>query len=159
MTLARGAARAPEEVLLGFARALRAAGVAVSAERERTYLEAVAEIGLDDPVGTYHAGRATMCASPTDLDRYDLVYAAWFGLEVAGTKPRATPPAISTMADLAGDSGAGGGEDEQHSRTQQAVASRTEVLRHRDLATTAVYAKVDRDTLRTLAQPWPAGAR
>lgn len=33
-----------------------------------------------------------------------------------------------------------------------------QVLRHRDLATTAVYAKVDIDNLRRLAQPWP-GAR
>ncbi|MFQ5791878.1 MAG: tyrosine-type recombinase/integrase [Acidobacteriota bacterium] len=32
------------------------------------------------------------------------------------------------------------------------------VLRHRDLNTTAIYAKVDRTTLRTLAQPWPGGA-
>jgi len=30
-----------------------------------------------------------------------------------------------------------------------------QVLRHRDLATTAVYAKVDVDNLRRLAQPWP----
>ncbi|HMT24238.1 MAG TPA: tyrosine-type recombinase/integrase [Microthrixaceae bacterium] len=30
-----------------------------------------------------------------------------------------------------------------------------QVLRHRDLATTAVYAKVDIDNLRRLAQPWP----
>jgi len=34
-----------------------------------------------------------------------------------------------------------------------------QVLRHRDLATTAVYAKVDHAALRTLALPWPAGAR
>lgn len=33
-----------------------------------------------------------------------------------------------------------------------------QVLRHRDLATTAVYAKVDIDNLRRLARPWP-GAR
>jgi site-specific recombinase XerD len=33
-----------------------------------------------------------------------------------------------------------------------------QVLRHRDLATTAVYAKVDIENLRRLAQPWP-GAR
>jgi integrase/recombinase XerD len=32
------------------------------------------------------------------------------------------------------------------------------VLRHRRLATTAVYAKVDRLRLATLAQPWPGGA-
>lgn len=31
----------------------------------------------------------------------------------------------------------------------------SQVLRHRDLATTAVYAKVDLDTLRQVAQPWP----
>lgn len=30
-----------------------------------------------------------------------------------------------------------------------------QVLRHRDVATTAVYAKVDIDNLRRLAQPWP----
>jgi len=32
------------------------------------------------------------------------------------------------------------------------------VLRHRHLDTTAIYAKVDFTTLRTLAQPWPGGA-
>lgn len=32
-----------------------------------------------------------------------------------------------------------------------------EVLRHRDLKTTAIYAKVDHAALRALAQPWPGG--
>jgi len=31
----------------------------------------------------------------------------------------------------------------------------SQVLRHRDLATTAIYAKVDLGTLRSVAQPWP----
>jgi site-specific recombinase XerD len=35
----------------------------------------------------------------------------------------------------------------------------SQVLRHRDLATTAIYAKVDLDTLRTVAQPWPGAVR
>jgi site-specific recombinase XerD len=33
-----------------------------------------------------------------------------------------------------------------------------QVLRHQGLATTAIYAKVDRATLRPLARPWPGGA-
>jgi len=32
-----------------------------------------------------------------------------------------------------------------------------QLLRHRRLLTTAIYAKVDRTTLRTIARPWPGG--
>jgi len=35
----------------------------------------------------------------------------------------------------------------------------SQVLRHQDLATTALYAKVDLATLRTVAQPWPGTTR
>lgn len=35
----------------------------------------------------------------------------------------------------------------------------SQVLRHQDLATTAVYAKVDLSTLRRVAQPWPEATR
>jgi len=34
-----------------------------------------------------------------------------------------------------------------------------EILRHRSPETTTIYAKVDLDALRTLALPWPGGAR
>ncbi len=35
----------------------------------------------------------------------------------------------------------------------------SQVLRHRDLATTAIYAKVDLSTLRQVAQPWPGAVQ
>ena len=35
----------------------------------------------------------------------------------------------------------------------------SQVLRHRDLATTSVYAKVDRAALRAVARPWPGAGR
>jgi site-specific recombinase XerD len=37
------------------------------------------------------------------------------------------------------------------------LAQIAQVLRHRTVTTTALYAKVDRTALRQLAQPWPGG--
>jgi site-specific recombinase XerD len=39
------------------------------------------------------------------------------------------------------------------------LAAISQVLRHRDLATTALYAKVDLSALRRVAQPWAGAAR
>jgi hypothetical protein len=123
----------PDEVLLGFARALRAAGLPVTADRERTFLEAVAEVGLDDQAGTYWAGRATLCCSPSDLERYDQVYAAWFRDHAAyrGPSRPAVPRtvAVAPLGDVTGEPGSG--DDDEVVR---AMASRAEVLRHRDVA-------------------------
>ncbi|WP_392543100.1 VWA domain-containing protein [Oryzobacter telluris] len=123
----------PEEILLGFARALRAAGLAVTADRERTYLEAVAAVGLDDQPAVYFAGRATLCASPADLERYDHVYSAWFSGTRAGTKDGAPLPTVVTQAGLtASDDRVGEGVEDPDA--VHAQASPTEVLRHRDVA-------------------------
>jgi len=40
-------------------------------------------------------------------------------------------------------------------RAGASFAAIGQVLRHRDIATTAIYAKVDRNALRTLGRPWP----
>jgi uncharacterized protein with von Willebrand factor type A (vWA) domain len=124
--------RPPEELLLGFARCLRAAGVHVTADRERTYLEAVAEVGLDDPGGVYLAGRATLCSSPADLERHDSVFTEWFGGARAGTKPTTSLPTITQASLEDGDAGAGEARDDD---AVHARASATEVLRHRDVST------------------------
>ncbi len=126
--------RPPEEVLLGFARTLRAAGVHVTADRERTYLEAVAAIGLEDPVAVYHAGRATLCSSPADLERHDLVFAEWFGGTRAGSKQRDALPRVTPQASLSAEEQADGAGTEQPEAVH-ARASTTEVLRQRDVAT------------------------
>jgi hypothetical protein len=134
MSASTATVKPPEELLLGFARALRAAGVAVTADRERTYLEAVATVGLDDQPAVFHAGRATLCASPADLDRYDLVYTAWFSGQRAGTKDRPPLPSVVAQAGLGASEAptAQGADDPDVVRAQ---ASSTEVLRHRDVAT------------------------
>lgn len=132
MTVPPSSAHPPEEILLGFARALRAAGVAVSADRERTFLEAVATVGLDDAAGVRFAGRATLCASPGDLRRFDDVYAAWFGGLVAGRSGDLAPPVtVHRAALLDADDGPGGAPEPDLIPGQ---ASTAEVLRHRDVA-------------------------
>jgi integrase/recombinase XerD len=40
---------------------------------------------------------------------------------------------------------------------QVPLAEIAQVLRHRSLQSTAIYARVDLDRLRALAQPWPEG--
>lgn len=120
--------------LLGFTRALRAAGVPVTQDRSHAFLEAAALVGLDDRRATYWAGRATLCASPDDLARYDQVFEAWF--DPRGELPRrrdsgpqTTPAAGLPSIDAPGEGE--GGEDE----VLRAAATTTDVLRHRDVAT------------------------
>src|SRR4051794_2590787 len=122
---------AADELLLGFGRALRAAGVPVTMDRAQSFLAAVAEVGLDHQRATYWAGRATLCSSPDDLDRYDEVFTAWFHADTprGAQKPPARPPVPQAALEEL-PTGSGVGEDED---PLQAVASATEVLRHRDI--------------------------
>ena len=124
----------PDELLLGFARALRAAGVPVTLDRSRAWLEAAALVDLANRQATYWAGRATMCSCPDDLDRYDQVFEAWF-LAPEGlprSKPRERQPQLVTAPLPADEEEGGTGVEDQDAI--QALASSTEVLRHRDIA-------------------------
>jgi uncharacterized protein with von Willebrand factor type A (vWA) domain len=129
-------AHAADEVLLGFARALRAAGVPVTQDRSQGFLAAVATVGADDRQATYWAGRATLCGSPDDLARYDQVFAAWFdernGLPQARPRERSRPSTAHLLPDAEGGSR---GSDDGEEDVVRAAASAAEVLRHRDVAT------------------------
>ena len=131
---APGTVRQPDEVLLGFTRALRAAGVPVTADRSHGFLEATALLGLDDRSAAYRAGRATLCAGPDDLDRYDQVFAAWFDARsgLPRTRPASIPSTPVAGFPDAESSGEGADADEDAVR---AAATTSEVLRHRDVAT------------------------
>ena len=123
-----------DEILLGFTRALRSAGLAVTVDRATAFLEAAAMVGADDPAATFRAGRATLCAGPDDLLRYAHVFEAWFGAkeklprQMPSEKPRQIRSPLPS-----GDDGEAGGEDTPD--VLQASASEAEVLRHRDVAT------------------------
>ncbi|MGB3762096.1 MAG: VWA domain-containing protein [Ornithinimicrobium sp.] len=123
-----------EELLLGFARALRAAGLPVTPDRELTYLCGVALVGLDSREALYWAGRATLTSSPADLDPYDQVFDQWFSGSRMDSLSRAdTPRPRVTQADLGDDTNGGTGGMSQQELIR-AMASDREVLRQRDIA-------------------------
>lgn len=125
----------PAIALLGFARALRAAGVAVSADRERGFLVAAAEVGVDDTRAVYWAGQATLCGSPDDLAVYGSVFAAWFGLETATLRPSRRPAATVTDASLDAIDATDATDAGVDQEAVRARASCVDVLAHRDVAT------------------------
>jgi len=123
----------PDELLLGFARALREAGLRVTQDRTRTFLEAVSLVGLDDERATYWAGEAALCASPDDLELYDRVFTAWFHGEPPGGRTTSRPRDAVLRSSL--DDGEGNGESEDdETEALRATASAVEVLRHKDIA-------------------------
>ena len=127
------ATHSPEEVLLAFTRALRASGVPVTPDRSRGFLDATALLGLDDRAATYRAGRATLCAGPDDLTRFDAVFAAWFDARDGLPRPQRRTETPSAPASAFPDS-EGPGEGDEPGDTVRAAATAREVLRHRDVA-------------------------
>ncbi len=125
----------PDEFLLGFARALRAAGLPVTQDRAHGFLAAAALVGLDDQRATYVAGRATLCASPDDLVRYDQVFEAYFNARDGLPRPRPTSTAAPARTDVPLTDDPPGGTGPTDEDPVRARASRAELLRHRDVAT------------------------
>ena len=127
------------EVLLGFARTLRAAGVDVTSRRTAAFLTAAATLDASRQQGVYWAGRATLVSEPDDLPVYERAFAGYFsGSTAPPLRPRprtltVTVPLPDTAA-TAEDAGVAGDQDEPDVPVVRARASRREVLRDRDMA-------------------------
>jgi uncharacterized protein with von Willebrand factor type A (vWA) domain len=145
--------RGADAILLGFTRALRAAGIPVTQDRSQGFLAAVALLGLGDQRATYVAGRATLCAGPDDLERYDQVFEAYFNARDGLPRSRPAPP-LPTFSELpaADETGEGDASDEDVIR---AMASATEVLRHRDVASLSTGEKQRLNAMFATLRPRP----
>jgi uncharacterized protein with von Willebrand factor type A (vWA) domain len=126
-----------EELLLGFCRALRAAGLKVTQDRAQTYLRAVSVVEVSNERATYWAGQATLCSSPEDLRTYDQVFTEWFHSDPLETA-RQAPPRVAAVhqAPLEDDRDSGPDDDADDGPDEvlRAAVSAVEVLRHRDIA-------------------------
>ena len=88
--------RAGDEILLAFTRAVRAGGVPVTQDRAQDFLAATARLSAEDPAAVRIAGRATLCASPDDLTRFDQVFEAFFNGRDGLPRPRPARPSAET---------------------------------------------------------------
>lgn len=146
---------APDALLLGLARAVRAAGVPVTPDRELAFVEAASVVGITDRASTYVAGEATLCSSPEDVRRYGLVFDAWFAGDWTDEAVAPTTLEQSMSSDLLTGGQDGEGE-EQEAVAVPLVASGVEVLRHRDVAALSPIERVHLAQLfATLRRPAP----
>jgi hypothetical protein len=138
-----------DAALLGFARALRAAGVDASADRVHSFLRAVDVLRPGVRADVYWAGRLTLCGDRDDLERYERVFAAYFGSgQPSPHRERAAPPPRLRLVARAAPAGPGSTREDRHdSPPAVALASSAEVLRHRDIAE---LEKADRAELHRL---------
>jgi uncharacterized protein len=143
--------------LVGFARALRRAGVAATPDRVHTALAALAEVG-----DVYWAGRLTLCGEPDDLPVYDAVFAAYFDgrggprglpLPIHPLLPRVSAP-LAAAPPAAGDD-----TDDGPPEVLGIAASPVEVLRHRDVAELTASERAEVRRLVALLAPGTAARR
>lgn len=78
-------------VVVGFVRALRAAGVDAGPDRVQAFLGALDVLDPRVRSDVYWAGRLTLCGSQDDLERYERVFAAYFGGRPDGPRPGPRP--------------------------------------------------------------------
>jgi uncharacterized protein with von Willebrand factor type A (vWA) domain len=119
------------EILTGFARTLRAAGVGADPERLQAMVGALDHLDVLDPEDVYWAGRLTLCADPADLPKYDQCFAAYFSGDTAPAR-RMRPRVVTAARPVAAPSGADGGD--RPADMSVATASEIEILRQRDVA-------------------------
>jgi uncharacterized protein len=138
----KGPAVTALDIVVGFARTLRHAGVPATPDRVQAMVSALDHLDVARAADTYWAGRLTLCGDPSDLERYDAAFAAYFG-RIPVPRPQRAPVRLRAVpAEDADDASADG--DAARLTT---VASRREVLRQRDVTTLSA---VERDEVRRL---------
>jgi uncharacterized protein with von Willebrand factor type A (vWA) domain len=135
--------------VVGLARTLRAAGVDVGPDRVHATVMALERLDPSSRSDVYWAGRLTLCGSADDIERYDRVFAAYFGDRPRTLVRRTVAPAAQLRLVLASDDLDVPEDEDDEAATEPvaSTASRTEVLRHRDIASLAT---ADRAALNRL---------
>jgi uncharacterized protein with von Willebrand factor type A (vWA) domain len=146
--------RGGDEVLLAFARAVRAGGVAVTQDRTHEFLASAARLGAGEANAVRIAGRATLCAGPDDLTRFDQVFEAFFNARHGLPRPRPVVRTETSPSQLPLEESDGADTDVADD-VIRAAASATEVLRHRDVASLSAGEKQRLSAMFATLRPRP----
>src|SRR3954464_12486144 len=147
----------PVVTMTGFARALRANGVAADPSRLAAAAAAPHHVDALDAEQGYWTGRVPLCAEPDDLPRYDAVFDSWFRGRLPappGPPPPNRPGQVLQLRPLGGgrDDPAADEVDEEDDALRTA-ASDTEVLRHRDVGAMTDVERAEINALIALLSP------
>lgn len=134
--------------VVGLARTLRVAGVPASPDRVHTTVAALGLLRPERRDDVYWAGRLTLCDSLADIERYDRVFAAYFGDRPTSVR-RQTHVLRSQLQLTPGDGGSDDLDEELGGEPTRAraAASTEELLRRRDIASLSA---AEREQLRAL---------
>jgi uncharacterized protein with von Willebrand factor type A (vWA) domain len=123
--------------MVGFARALRSAGVAASPDRVQAMVAALDYVDVLRREDVFWAGRVTLCSGYDDLARYDRAFTAYFsgvrptaGRSVPLLDPAAEWRTAAAVRPAYGDRATEDADD----AVAAAAASELDVLRQRDIA-------------------------
>lgn len=140
----------PVEVLTGFARELRAKGVAADPSRLATTVDALTLLDPLDLGQLYWAGRVTLCGAADDLPLYDDLFDRWFRgrapVASLAVDERARPRVSTGLAPR-------GGEADEEVSPLATAASPSDVLRHRDFQTLTDAERDEINRLVALLRP------
>jgi uncharacterized protein with von Willebrand factor type A (vWA) domain len=145
---------APVETLTGFARALRAAGVAADRGRLTTSIGALTHLNAADTGQVYWATRLTLCSEPDDLPKFDALFDAWFGTrrpQLPGpTRPVPQPSPTTARPLLSSRTGPQQEPDDEPLRT---AAADVEILRHHDISSLSEQERAEINRMIALLAP------
>lgn len=122
---------------VAFGRVLRDAGVAVPVGAVAAFAAALEAVGVAAERSVYWAGRATLLTAPEDAPAYDAAFAAFFrrGEVHQGAPAADRVPLTLVVEEDEQEPREGDGTEETSGPTLALRFSRTEILRHQDLAT------------------------
>ena len=134
-----GADQRGTRLAVAFGRLLRRAGVAVPGGAVATFAAALEAVGVGDEDLVYWAARTTLLTSPEDVPAFDAAFTAFFARGEVVPSADPAPPTPLTLVVEEDDDGESDVDEEggggQTDRTLVLRFSRSEVLRHQDLAT------------------------